>query len=65
MDIICSLCGQRCRGSSLIDPRDIGGIAALLLIHLIDEHWEIVERIRATTDDPAARDAFIREVMMS
>jgi hypothetical protein len=32
-------------------------IGALLMIHMIDEHWEIVERIHATADDPAARDA--------
>lgn len=63
MEVICTLCGNRCRGSSLISPRDVGGIAGLLLVHMIDEHWEMLEEIRATTHDPAARDALNLKLM--
>lgn len=39
----------------MINLADPGRVGAILAIHLIDEHWDLVERIRATTHDGDAR----------
>ena len=57
MDIICQLCHKKVRGASIIDMYNPAVVGALLLVHMVDEHWQILERIHATKDDPAARDA--------
>ena len=56
MDLLCQLCNQRVRGARITWPSPTV-IGALLMVHMIDEHWEIVERVHATKDDPAARNA--------
>lgn len=37
-------------------------MSGFYLIHVIDEHWDLVERIRATTGDKDARTALIQQI---
>ena len=55
MTALCMICGRRMAGAVLIDPANYGAAGMIFAIHLIDEHWDLVERIRATADDGEAR----------
>ena len=50
-------------GSPLVNPLDAGQVGMICAIHLIDEHWDLVERIRATTGDGFARIALNRQLI--
>jgi hypothetical protein len=56
---LCGICYQPMSGSGpLLNSTfeaNITVMAAVYLVHLIDEHWDLVERIRATTGDPDGR----------
>lgn len=54
---ICPMCNQPMRGSANVNVLDPAKLTGIYLLHLIDYHWDLVERIKATTDDPAARQA--------
>jgi hypothetical protein len=60
--IICVICKNRIDGSSYIDLENVGQIAICVTIHMIDAHWEIVNRIRATTNDHVARTQLVLEL---
>lgn len=53
--LLCPICNKTIAGSSYIDTDDPEMIASIHTVHLIDHHWDIVERIRATTGDEQAR----------
>ena len=55
MIALCVICGRRMAGSALVNPAVIGQTGMIFAIHLIDEHWDLVERIRATSGDGEAR----------
>lgn len=59
---LCSICGKVMAGSMLINPINAGVAGMIVTMHMIDEHWDIVERIRATTGDGEARLALHREL---
>lgn len=56
------MCGKRVSGTRIVFPSPTV-IGALLMIHMIDEHWEIIERIHATTGNAAARHALNQNLM--
>lgn len=54
--LLCPICRNSVKGSSYIDPFNSSQIAGFYVIHMIDEHWDLVEQIRATRVDVAARE---------
>lgn len=61
--IICTICREPMAGSAVIDLTSTSQVATIYLIHLIDKHWEIVERIRATSGrGSAARMRLVAEL---
>lgn len=63
MIALCVICGQRMAGSALINPADVGQAGMIFAIHLIDEHWDLVERIRATAHNGEARIALNKALL--
>ena len=59
----CTICGGRMAGSPLVSPYDPGQVAMITVLHLIDEHWDLVERIRATTGNKKARIELNRQLV--
>ena len=59
---LCGICRQPVAGSSIADLSNPSVIMGIYLTHVIDEHWDVVERIRATTGDYAARLALVEEL---
>jgi len=58
---LCGICDEQMAGSALLTLTS-EAVASLYLLHIIDRHWDIVERIHATTSDPAARTVLIGEL---
>lgn len=56
IELTCSLCGAK------LLARQLGEAMAMWLIHMADTHRELIERILATTQDPAARVTLIDEL---
>jgi hypothetical protein len=60
--MICVICGKRPAGSNYIDVSNIGQVAITITLHMIDEHWDIVERIRATKGNFVKRTVLVKEL---
>lgn len=54
---LCGICQQPMAGSAVVDCMDPAQLAAVYVLHLVDEHWDMIEQIRAATSDPQGRDA--------
>ena len=55
-------CHKRIAGLSYADAMTFNQLATLIAIHLIDEHWDVVERIRQTTGDGPAREDLVNQL---
>ena len=67
MTIVCPICGRVIDGGGAfrmtgIPVVDAALIASLTSLHLIDEHWPLIERIHATTGDEPARNQLVAEL---
>ena len=55
-------CQKRIAGLPYTDGMAFNQLATLIAIHLIDEHWDVVERIRQTTGDGDARTQLVNRL---
>ena len=55
-------CQKRIAGLPFTDAMTFSQLATLITIHLIDEHWDVVERIRQTTGDGIAREELVNRL---
>ena len=55
-------CRKRIAGLPYTDGMMFNQLATLIAIHLIDEHWDVVERIRQTTGDGSARTELVNQL---
>ena len=55
MIALCGICRQPMSGSRLVDLNDPRLAMGIYMVHLVDEHWQLLERVHATTGDPGGR----------
>lgn len=60
--LLCTICGGPVAGSQFVDLAHPGQAGMVVTIHVIDKHWDVVERIHATTHDGGARMALVQEL---
>lgn len=58
----CGICGGYLAGSNMIDLDDSRQLSVIIMMHTIDNHWDLIQRLRATTNDPEKRAKLVDEL---